>query len=519
MAPTTNRIIRELGTKLREASTDATDRAVEEMLDYFDRSGDLRQVANLIKRRYCVGVRRVGSDTDQWGTWERYERGKDAAVVDAGIYEIVGTGIGCRIASAIATLFDQPDQRWGITSGADTGDVRSAWLDARSEGGGNRALTRADYLASAIGSAVVWVGWQGGLRYRALPPTSVHVVFGGDVVDGDVRRGPDTTDIDDAHHVVILMSESEDDSKNLWRCYVGRSEDYPDGRMVDYRASDWRDVPLPGAKSIVSEYRVGDGVANPLTIAGAKHEYPIAIIRGSSALDEDDILPISASLHQSCVEIDLAWSRVLRDASQAAHGDRVFTNSSGGRLPPIGEGVITLEAGQTLQVVGKSASEAVSTVDVIRSVIEAVASGYGVPAYQISTGGAASQDVSGVSLAIQAQPLQRYRDGRIEVNTRSVRRLCEIEWAFLREWGGVAIPDDAVLEWSAGTVQPIRVGKDWVDELVALRAAGLISHVEAVRRAWNLPSDDEAAQKIVDMAEHDRLAPAPRPARGPLGVL
>lgn len=511
---------------LRRARDEDDREALRDAWGYLSRQADIAAVRDLMRSRFAVGVR---TNTVDNGTGtptlesESYTRESDAARVEQGQWETVSGALGQRIARARATLFTQAGQRYQYTS-EDGESVDESAADAvrtvREAGGYLTALVEADVLACSLGSGLLHVYWQGErLRYEPISPADVYLVYGQRVDTetsrGTISRGVHRADLEDASAVILRTAGGVDGSGACeWLAYVGRCADWPDGRMVSYRAREPWPLPAPGPDG-VSDYRHSDadGVSNPLTYLAdhgaaladlSRCEYPLVVIDGGLVTDHSTPVPTTTSLYESALECELAWSRLLSYALQGARGKDVFERdaASSPRLPRNLD-IITLEPGQHYRVDGRSAGESASAVEVVRAVARTVADGASVPGYLLIADGSVVPE-SGIALAIRTQPLLDDRARRARTNTAAVARLFDIERALLAEYTGQAvIAAGTVQTWTPGELELQRDMAAEGQRLQQALTAQLIDQVAAVREYHRLASDDEALALIEQYAARD----------------
>ena len=505
-------------------------------INYFDRNGDLELLKQKTKERFGITIKPRNKDTSsnasEWQTdLEVYVRGTVGKAVDVGMYEQVITGIGGRIVRAVSTLSSQPDAYFSYYDSTRT-DETGKPMDSeetgelidlvRTAGMFGQVFESVDFAASAVETAYMHIYGLGyDLNYDCVLPNNVWVIYGDKVVDHckgreDITRAPDTTRINDAIAVIVRMATVDSaTNKQLYLAYVGGCEDYPDGRMVRYEATEIWPIPNPGDDN-ADDYETSGVICNPLTYL-LNHgndkqkqlittEYPVIEWTGGYRTIGSTKSPVTTSLYETSMELELAWSRMLMYALANMRGVNVFTRdqSSTTNLPNSLENIV-LPAGVTFQKLFGGASEGTTAKDMVVALTKQVAAGYDVPGYMIVQEGAIPE--SGVALAIQTAPLQDFRLRRFRINEPKMDRFFEVEKAWLAAIHGKdalgIIPHTIKQEWNPGTWTPPMDEATRTQTLVAQRDAWIIDHPELVRRANSLPTIAEAIDRIDEYRDRD----------------
>jgi hypothetical protein len=388
----------------------------------------------------------------------------------------------------------------------------------------------ADYLACAVNGSLVYVDWVGGhLKYHVVSPACFYALYHETILDNGEPRAVDYSEIEDATAIILQLSGPllHNPREKQFLAIFGRSEEYPWGRHVTYRATRWDAIPQVDKGGV--EYKIDNKIANPMSWVAAQMpdssmpEYPIAAIDGGLAKTQDGILSPTTSLYENCLEIDAGYSRLLKDALNAARGKDIIKNESGQPLPRSLEGTVSLLDGQTYEDAGRDAAHAEKAQLVLEGIVATVGSGYSVPDYHLVSSSAALESESGVALMIKTRPLMEFRDYRIQVNRPSVDKIFEIERSKLLahdpETG--AKLTDVHQAWDPGrlTIPEDRAAK--VGRLTAAQTAGYIDVVRAVREYHNLATDEDAKRMLELFAERAAEFPGPAPPRRaapPVGI-
>ena len=521
---------------------------IDSAVAYFDRTGDHEALRDALKERFAVGITKTTSIAED-GTasdtgYETYSKSAKKLQIDSGIIEAVTSGIGGKITSALANMFTAQNQSWEFVTENEDGskepaeDAEALIKEHRAAGGFSTALVNTDLLACSINGAYMLVTWVGGhLQYHVVNPTSFSAIFHEDILDNGERRAVDYSQIEDATVVVIRLSGSLNAApdKQQYLAMFGRSKEHEYGRHVTYRASKWDNIPDVGRGGV--EYVIPPGfdgagqIANPMSWLAAQDtsvivpEYPIISLSGGQAKTGQGLLTLTTSLFDNCVEIDIAYSRLLKDSLNAARGIEVLRNPGGEPLPRCLEGPISLIGEQTLEIMGQSASNAQAAMSVVESTVTSVGGGYNVPDYLLVSDPISLAASSGVALFIRTKQLIDFRGYRILANRPKIRRLFDVEKCLLSahapEQG--AILDGVAQVWNPGTYMIPEDEALKTARLAAATQAGHIDYVRAVREANGFSTDREAESFIEMMEERKAAFPGPQaaaPKRGaaPVGI-
>lgn len=515
--------------------------------EFITRKNDFSQVRDLNKGRYARVLVDTGkgSETDGFvaerGRYEPYmvANNQEIAKFDSGIYETICTGVAQTICNTIANMFTSWEQRFEFIKKDSakekqvetSEDVENIINIQRENGQFESRLVEVDYLASAVDSALLHIYMKGEeLSYDAIWPSSVYIVFGQSIIEhtsrGKIPRPVDYTDIDDASAVILSIggySTQERNStpdKNMYLAYIGACEEWPLGRMVQYTQTEYWPIPDPGDKDITFEYTRSDNggvetICNPMTYVSMRRdknsdvgggvEYPLVVIRGDQRFGASDALPTSTTFFNNCLEIESAWSQILRQGVKSARGKDVITLpiTGGGQLPDSFD-VVLLEGGMSYQYYTGNAAGVAQAVDTATAVTRGVAASRGVPQYVV-VGSAQSQPESGIALALRTQPLIDSRNRRIKMNKGQVSKIYSIESALMTE----AFPElektfnGVSQNWSPGKWQVPKDESTQLSDILAARDMDTIDHVEAVRRSHGLSTAREAEELIKTYSERD----------------
>jgi len=542
-----NDILRQALREHKYSKVELENTILDTAVAYFDRTGDHDALRDAMKARFAVGITKTttlsdaGSDTETG--YETYSKNAKEVQIEQGILEAVTSGIGGKIVGALANLFTADNQSWTFLKESEAGeaepseDAEQLITEHRKMGGFSTAMVNTDSLACMINGAYLFVTWVGGhLQYHVVNPTCLYAIYHESIIDNGEERAVDYSQIEDATAIVLRLSGSLSAApdQQQYLAMFGRSAEYPFGRHVTYRASRWDSIPEVGRGGV--EYTIPEGfkgageIANPMSWLAAQDtkkivpEYPIISLDGGLAKTGHGLLKLTTSLFDNCVEIDIGYSRLLKDSLNAARGKDVVTNEGGAPLPRSLEGVVALHNGQSLQVMGLPAANAQQAMDVLESVVTSVGSGYNVPDYMLVSDPATLTASSGVALIIRTKQLIDFRGYRIQANKAQVARLFDIEKSLITvyepETQGKLL-DGVHQSWDPGTYA---IPEDRLIKIQALDNAvksGYISQVKAVKDYNRLATDAEAIALIEQINEQNAEYPpaqAAAPKRGALPV-
>jgi hypothetical protein len=251
---------------------------------------------------------------------------------------------------------------------------------------------------------------------------------------------------------------------------------------------------------------MGDEPVNPLSYMAAtgEHtgsEYPLVVVRGGHVSGQSGHAPTITSLYDSCVELTLAWSRILKDALSGMLGREVIKNPDAVPLPEITEGLIALKRGQEFEIKTMNPGSVTAAIDAVYAASGAVAAGWNVPPYTVvSRVGAAPE--SGVALVVQTAPLVQFMGHRDMVNSGVQQALFEIERGLLAyHWGLYAFGPGSTISWIPGRVRAPQDTASITQSVIAQLDAGVIDAVEAVRLLSEAASDAEAESMLEQRRE------------------
>jgi hypothetical protein len=537
------RRVRQSIHEAKKEAVSAQNQKRDEVLDFFEGRDCHDILRGYYAARYGYRLSKE-SDPNSGAEIYAYKRGMAADAIRYGMYQVAETKTLQRIVRSVSTLFTQPDQRFEFTAESETGEGEAdaaILLEMRGYGGFLQHLIKTDRVSVLLGSSAIRIKYEGGrLKYSGgLGPQTFFVLWPESVLDGEQERAPDKSDIEDAEAVIHKLEDSASTQSSFqlsqYVAYFGRSATYEHGRCVVYWARDPYHVPALGSAGVI-EYEVGAmGPCNPLTALqdtvadGSGYcqcEYPFAVLHGQDVGISSVFPETSFSLYDNAIECDLLNSRTMKAADVAARGSIAVILDQGG-VPPENpdEGVCIMPRGARREISAVPSSGAVDASEVLKQVQLQIASGYGVPGYEVVSDGTGAPE-SGVALAIRSQPKREARRERVNSSTAFVDRVYQIERGLLRWFGP---PDQWISpaveqHWQAGEWQPPMSATERTAEIQVQYDLGVIDYVEAVRQANGL-ADRDAAKATIDGWKADALLyPGPNsrtalriPPRGTIG--
>lgn len=507
-------------SEMRDAAPSAPD-IVAEMISALDGGGRayvLQKMAERFAQEIVEGVNPVSGATERFSV---KTKGAQARAIAAGLLETVSLHLFQRIVRERATLWTEGS----VYTYEGCGDGLASDLhEARAAGGSPLSFARVDTLGTAVGSSAALIQVLGGkLNYQPVRRDCIWIAHADEVICEDGPRAADPLSIDDASVVVIKLGVA-DGGNGSFAAWFGRSEKYPQGRMVQYKARQWYDVPDVRADVHAVEYWADAAlteVGNPLTIAaidnGGGPEYPVVTWLCDTTGYGSSLMPVASGLYDQSKEIDLGASRILLSALKSARGATVLTKDVGGSniIPDVlDEGIVVLEQGQKLSQLSHSAGNARDALAVLQQMMSDTAAAHNVPAYMVAISESA-QLPSGVALAILNEPLARDRRARIEINRANVARKFEIEMALAGIENGTRCSRDAREHWEPNVREfpqdPLAQAQAWRAQI----DLGISDVNEVAQEFAGLNSREEADNYLAQLTP----PPAPEPPATPLGGL
>lgn len=417
-----------------------------------------------------------------------------------------------------ATLFSNPGQ---YTYSKDPGSWLQDFVDDRRTALHDRRMSRLDLLATGIGSCACYVsGDARGYRYNVFDPTKIWVVHNDKLLVDDQEVDVDRLSIDDATVVVMLNGYSTNASGETvgkYLAYFGRSDIYPEGRMVRYESHGWHDIPDPGnggwdyTTSSVTQTPGGE-YANPLTLYSdqtnnqSSVEYPIINWQMDKTADGTCIFPVSGSfLFDNMFEIDTEFSRNMESGGRSGRGAWLGKDPrSLGWAKSISEGEYIGKKEQEVTLLSHPASNAKTASEINIAALEQAAGAYNVPAYKVSTK-SDLQASSGFALRVMDAPLQQDRQDRATINRASMARKFQIEKAWINYlYGENKINDDTVEYWEPGEIDTLETGEEQRAQTDWELANGLRSVVDLFIDINKIENRDEAINRLDEIKSENQ---------------
>jgi len=511
----------------------ATDSAiVDSMVAYFQRQSDQSQVKTAVKTKYGTAIK-FEKDPAKGSVYNKYIGYNDAAfhtAVNIGTIATTPIGFGQRIINAKATMFTELGQRYALAHDAveDPADAEELLTRIRKEGGYTAAVTRWDKRSIECASAVLLTDYDSGvMSYQVLNPTDVRPYFADTLTEkvegeADRVRAAETNDIEDATVVIIRLSRVDRLTWNYLAIY-GRSTVYPKGRHVLFQDGETVNEvpPVDETNADITDYRIDDEICNPLSKVAFDNpdmslpEYPLAVLYGGMT-DSAGVLPVSTSLYESSLTVDVAASHTLGTSQDAARGTHAFKRSNlaqGQSLPSKYVGPMDLPIGVEYTFEAHDSNASKDAISVLKDTMVQMAAGYAVPDYMVVTEDHTLDASSGVALEIKTRPMIENRRARIEENKPGVQRVFEIERSLLHLFGeespGENLDGEDQLwgctqQWDAGDIVLPENKAERTTRISAAKADGFLDEIGALREYHHLATDDEAIvlyEKMRDRAE------------------
>ena len=446
------------------------------------------------------------------------------AAVDAGMFEIISTGILRKIVVNTANLTNETDFDYIDDAGNELDEFKTDMIEVREAGNFKNVIQSLDQLSVACGSAVLFVQVLGSkFSYRVISPENVYITYADNIEDSDSIRAVDNKSINDATSVIIKLDKMSA-NESSYVAFYGRSNAYPRGRMVRYVSNSWKDVPAVNSDNAIEHYDRAGEIGNPFTILqdDAKDytlpEYPIAVWYGGSS-EINEILPVNSELYESALEIDLANSRVLLASLKSATGMVVFSRELGASpvVPDnLGEGVSILGAGQSLNVLSVPAVNSDVAGKLVADNMAMLAEANGLPSYKLAMS-KMTQVPSGVALEELDRPAQQTRQRRADINRHSMNRIFEIEMCLAKiDNDDVTFGNGIRQIW---TVNPLnhKTEIDLLNEAKMLKELEIADRKEIAKHVLPKIETDEQAEAYI--AELEETEEEPQPQLGRFNVL
>jgi hypothetical protein len=498
---------------------------VDDMVAYFDRTRDHSLIRDAIKVRFGLGIKaKEDPNNTAAAPIETYVREGFTTQVNSGITEAISIGLGNKIIGAIATLFTERGQKFSLVHET-VEDVESAeelLMQNRDAGQFTTSVADADRRAVECGSSAILLTYDvQNVVYQVFSPSRVRIFHADTIIEGDKVRAVDKTDIEDASVVIFRLSQVGQD-RWTWLAIFGRSREYDRGRYTMFTASNtFTEVPAIGAEDVIMDWQTETGeYANPLTDWALQNpdddlpEYPVVIVH-SGIPTIDEVMPVSYSLYNDCKEFDVSASHLLSTANDAARGTFAVTRVEQARSMPLPRtivGAVEFPPGMTGEYIAHGAADSNVAWEQIQDMQISFASGFGVPDYMVVSKDHTLDASSGVALQVKTRPLIKNRERRVELNRPSVRRIFEIEKAYIQLFNEDNNAEATLLgeceqTWEPGDlVLPVNK-KEHIDGIIALMDKGLLDTIAGLREYYQTPTDQEAIEIYEKMKERAQEFP------------
>lgn len=503
--------------------------SIDKLIDGFDWSNARENVSDAIdyhdgNDRYHVKVRmaemfatEIVKGEDEKGEPKEFQRRTKQAqkvAIENDLFEVVVRGISGKITGLIASLAENSELKY-TKNGAEDEEATEDIAAARQAASFGLKLSRVDELSVLNGVCGMLIQVSGAnFRYEPIPADKIFIVFGNKIVEGedlesDEYRAVNKLDIEDALAVIIQLDDSD------FVAYFGRSDEYPEGRMVKYSASEWHKVPSVGEDDDAEDYFDGDTVANPLTVLQDETgdyttpEYPVVLWYGSQKGVGKEILPVSNRLYETSKEIDLTASRTMFAANVGARGSWFYLNEAGAspsQPQSFAEGVNVLKSGQSAVVLTVPSGNIAEAESVNNNAASYFADTYGVPTYMSGI----LQNVSipsGAALMEANRPLNMTINKRYEINRSGMDKIWDIERSLATIENGQDMYPETEQTWNVEEVQIFETANQKLTDAKLAKELGIVDNAEIlIDIDPTVETREQAEEKISTLVV---AAPAP----------
>lgn len=506
---------------------------ISDAIAFFNRSRDTELLSKAMVHRF--GTTMVEDPEDK--SIKYYRRSMDSSAIETRFIEKINTGFGSRVIWSLANLGSEPDQSWQFVDRKSKAQnnidkVSELIQEVREQGKFSTTFIELDAVSVMVESSFFHIYHDGEkIAYDVVTPDKIWIKFGQKITmrgggAEDSTRWVDYRKLDDASAVIVLMQEGSareaaysgvDSDLNVYLAYVGACDSHIDGRFVAYQGRAPWPIPDVGSPSILDENMVGGEPCNPLTWllhygeASDRElvttEYPFVIFRGGHRIVTDGLMPTTVSLYEDCLELEIAFSRLLRAALSGARGRDLIRLGQAQHKLPKNLDIVVMDEGDDFQNIGWPAAHARDGMDVVLRLVEQTSGGYCVPGYMVVGQLGGMNPPSGVALALQTQPLIRFRNHRTKLNQDAVRGIFDIERAMLR----IHYPRDTrgLLKgnitqlWNPGEWQVPDTPLEEIQATTQEMDAKLVDYVGAIQRRYRLASEADAISLIEKMDARD----------------
>ena len=457
---------------------------------------------------------------------------RDAAAdtaIAAGLHSVASLFGFKRIVTSRSTLYNV-DSDYIYT---EKGEYPVGLAEDRKRAYHDRRMARLDLLATGIGSAACMVSANdSGYQYQTLDPTKIWIAHSDEILLNGKKATADINNFEDATVIVIQLSSTGEQS--LYLAFHGRSEDYPNGRLVKYEAATWNEIPEPGTAALDyttdGEFVVGPGqssFANPLTVYQEESkfespvEYPVFNWQMDATGDGTSLFPTSGTqLFDITFDLDTELSRNIESAGRSARGAWFVTDpKSMGFTGSPSEGETVGKRDQAVTLLSHPASNAQQATEILVAVLEQAAGAYGVPGYKVATQ-ENMQVPSGFALKILNQPMTQDREMRTRINQASALRKYHIERALVNALSTkTAIPLNAEEVWTPGPLADLQTDQEIRDDIDWKLEKSAKSIVDFIQEVNELKTREEAMDMLERNLEENGASTPTAPTPPAAGIL
>jgi hypothetical protein len=511
----------------------AAEAYVSDMVAYLSRQRDNELLKESLDEAFGMSIVKIDTENGAVETYKRGGIGSFRDKLDTGEIDAINVGWGHKVVNAKATMFTEPGLKFALShpeEGRDLSEVEAAISRHRKTGGFAAENFAADKMSVFLGSCGMLVSYaKKSLRYKKFTSDIIRILWGTTVVENGIKRPVNRTDIEDASAVLLRMAQI-DTNKYSYIGIIPANKTHTYGRYVTFiDGLECKEIPpVDDEKTEAVDYRLlpteegaAGMVCNPLSWFASLHpemdvpEIPIAVILGGTT-DADSLFPVYTSMYTSSLAFDKKASHILDIAETKAVGTTAIKDSElaqGKPLPRTVNGIVHLEFGREIEDVAYDASAAQTADAILRTKMIDTAGGYSVPDFFVVTEDYTLDASSGIALEVKARPLQEDRKNRSELVAPYVRRLFEIERAYIafkdeEDPSVIETLLECSQEWEAGALKLPENKKEKTERVNAKLNAGTIDIIAAIREENDLPSDADAIALYEKMKERKAKYPA-----------
>jgi hypothetical protein len=485
-----------------------------QIVDYMD-GNDIFWIKSQMAERYAMRIEKVQNPKGETEVIQIKDQKAISQAMKSKMFEVNSLGVLNKIISETADLSRNTSFKYiNTANGEEATAVAESIAFLRDEAAFSLSLARTDELSVGVGSSAMWIQVIGNqMVYNPVSRDNIFIAFSDRVLQNNEYRPSKKFNIQEAAVVVIRLENSK------YVAYFGRSEEYPQGRMVTYKSSSWDGIPDVGGDTY-DEYVDEDGnIANPLTLNQDDQddytlpEYPVVIWRGDSKGYGKKLMPVNSSTYDQCLDLDVASSRIQTAANKSARGSWQIlrdTASASDQIPAnIDEGFAVLGVGQSVNVLNISGADIQAAMEVFEKQAMYKLDAAGVPSYKMTV----SQNVaipSGVALVELNKPSAITRQTRAEINRAAMRMIFDIEKSLISLELGENYAEGVEQQWFVHPDSITKSTKETYEEAMLAEEAGLKDRVQnVVDTIDGIENRKEAEEYLAQLTPVVKEQPAP----------